>query len=36
MSEACDQRPFPGRFSFLGSFSKSHKSVSSERAGASV
>jgi len=32
LSESRDQHPFSGRFSFLESFFKSHKSVSSERA----
>src|SRR5262249_25933263 len=31
LSESRDQRPFSGRFFFLGSFFKNHKSVSSER-----
>jgi len=32
LSESCDQHPFSGRFSFLGSFFKNHKFVSSKRA----
>jgi hypothetical protein len=31
LSQSCDQRPFSGRFSFLGSFFKNHKSVLSEK-----